>query len=198
VIAGWPCQGHIRAGRGEGLHDPQFHMFWEMLRVLCHLQTKHVRAPAYILKNVPLLGDIRSHVMASVHEIWSWIGPVVLLDAARVSSCAHRPRLWWTNLLPKEVLKRAYKTMSRSSHLIVDSILDIGRRFQVVKVVDRSPMVVVNQVGQPRMALPTFIGFPTSHAYREGGPGLIWDTCSQWLVEPNANERERAMGFLRQ
>jgi hypothetical protein len=68
-------------------------MFWEMLRVLCHLQTHQAHAPAYILENVPLLGDIRSHVMVSVHEIRSWIGPVVLLDATRVGSRAHRPRL---------------------------------------------------------------------------------------------------------
>jgi hypothetical protein len=45
------------------------------------------------------------------------------------------------------------------------------------------------------MALPTFVSFPASHAYREGGPGLVWDTCSQRLVESNADERERAMGF---
>jgi hypothetical protein len=45
------------------------------------------------------------------------------------------------------------------------------------------------------MALPTFVSFPTSHAYREGGPRLVWDTCSQQLVEPNADEREHAMGF---
>jgi len=45
------------------------------------------------------------------------------------------------------------------------------------------------------MALPTFVSFPTSHAYREGGPGLVWDTCSQQLVEPNIDERKRAMGF---
>jgi len=37
VIAGWPCQGHTGAGRGEGLRDPRSHMFWEMLRALCHL-----------------------------------------------------------------------------------------------------------------------------------------------------------------
>jgi hypothetical protein len=42
---------------------------------------------------------------------------------------------------------------------------------------DRSPMAVVNQVGQPRMALPTFVSFLMSHAYREGGPELVWDTC---------------------
>jgi hypothetical protein len=77
----------------------------------------------------------------------------------------------------------------------VDNILDIGRCSQVVKVTDRSPMAVVNQVGQPRMTLPTFVNFPTSHTYREGGPELIWDTCSQWLVECNTDERECAMGF---
>jgi len=40
-------------------------------------------------------------------------------------------------------------------------------------------MAVVNQMGQPGMALPTFVNFPMSHAYREGGHGLVWDTCSQ-------------------
>jgi hypothetical protein len=56
-------------------------------------------------------------------------------------------------------------------------------------------MAMVNRMEQPRMALPTFVSFPASHAFREGGHGLVWDTCSQWLVKPNVNERERAMGF---
>ncbi len=120
---------------------------------------------------------------------------MVLLDATKVGSCAHRPRLWWTNLVPREVLRWAYEIVPRSSHPIVDSISDIGRCYQVVKVADRSPMVVVNRMGQPRMALPTFVNFPMSHAYREGGLGLVWDTCLQQLVEPNVDERERAMGF---
>jgi hypothetical protein len=170
-------------------------MFWEMLWVLCHLQTHQAHAPVYILENVPLLGDTKSHVMVSVHKIRSWIRPAVLLDVARVGSCAHRPRLWWMNLLSKEVLRRAYETVPRFFHLIVDNILDIGQRSQVVKVVNRSPMVVVNQVGQPRMALPTFVSFLTSHAYKEGGPRLVWDTCSQRFVKPNVDVRECAMGF---
>jgi len=91
VITGWPCQGHTRAGRGEELRDFRFHMFWEMLRVLHHLRTHQARVLAYILENVPLLGDTRSHVMASVHQIRSWIRPAILLDAARVSSRAHVP-----------------------------------------------------------------------------------------------------------
>ncbi len=77
----------------------------------------------------------------------------------------------------------------------MDNILDIGRHSQVVRVTDRSPMVVVNRMGQSRMVLPTFVNFPTSHAYREGAPRLVWDTCSQRLVEPNTNEREHAIGF---
>jgi hypothetical protein len=80
-----------------------------MLWVLRHLQIHQARAPAYILENVPLLGDTKSHVMASVHEIQFWIAPTVLLDAVRVGSHVHHPRLWWMNLLPKEVLKRAYE-----------------------------------------------------------------------------------------
>jgi hypothetical protein len=85
------------------------------------------------------------------------------------------------------VLRRAYEIVLQSSHLIVDSILDIGRCSEVVRVADRSPMAMVNRVGQPRMALPTFVSFPASYAYRKGGPGLVWDICSQWLVEPNAD-----------
>ncbi len=91
MITRWPCQGHTRAGRGEGLRDPRSHMFWEMLRVLCHLQTHQVRAPTYILENVPLLGDTRSHVMVNVHKIRSWIGPTVLLNVVKVGSHDHRP-----------------------------------------------------------------------------------------------------------
>jgi hypothetical protein len=37
--------------------------------VLRHLQTHQARVPAYMLENVPLLDDTRSHVMANVHEI---------------------------------------------------------------------------------------------------------------------------------
>ncbi|CAM6115131.1 unnamed protein product [Calypogeia fissa] len=195
VIAGWPCQGHTRAGRGKGLQDPRSGMFYEMLRVLWYLQEFQARPPTYILENVPVLGDTRAQVLASVHQVRFWLGPAVLLDAASVGSRAHRPRLWWTNLLPREVLRRAFDVVQRPSDLTVDSILDGGRRSQVVRTADRSPMARVNIVGQLRAALPTLLSAPASYAYRDAGPGLVWDTGVQQLVEPNADERERAMGF---
>ena len=176
VIVGWQCQGHTRVGHGEGLHDPMSHMFWEMLRILWHLQLHQVRAPAYILQNVPMLGDTRAHVMVSACDVRSWIGSVVLLDVARVGSHAHHPHLWWTNLLPREVLHRAYESVHWNPSLTVDGILDPRRRSQVVQITNRSPMAGVNHVGQPMMALPTFVSFPSSHAYRDGGPGPVWDT----------------------
>ncbi|PTQ27347.1 hypothetical protein MARPO_0204s0011, partial [Marchantia polymorpha] len=175
VIAGWPCQGHTRAGHGAGLHDPGSRMFWKMLQVLRHLQEQQTRSPAYILENVPLLGDTRTQLMASVHEVRAWIGSAMLLDAARVGSRAHRARLWWTNLVPQEILRHAYDSVHRDPTLTVDRILDVG---------------------QPQMALPTLVSYPASHAYCDGGPGLLWDSTLHQLVEPNADERERAMGFL--
>jgi len=98
-------------------------------------------------------------------------------------------------LVAKGGLRQAYETLPQSSHLIVDSILDIGRSSHVVRIADRSPMAAMNQMGQPRMALPTFVSFLASHSYKEGGPKLVWDTCSQRLVEPNVDKRKCAMGF---
>jgi hypothetical protein len=78
-------------------------MFWEMIRIIRHLQDNQVDSPAYILENVPLLDDARSRVVASMHQVQQWLGPAVLLDAASVGSRAHRPQLWWTNFMPPEV-----------------------------------------------------------------------------------------------
>jgi hypothetical protein len=52
-----------------------------------------VHSLAYILENVLLLGDARSRVVASMHQVQQWLGPAVLMDAASVGSYAHRPRL---------------------------------------------------------------------------------------------------------
>ena len=134
-------------------------------------------------------------MVASMHQVRIWLGPVVLLDAASVGSLAHRPRLWWSNLLPPEVLRRAYDQIVRPLELKVDDILDAGRHSQVVRYDDRPPLAVVNKAGEPRQALPTFVSFPASHAFRGDGPRLVWDEQLKRLDEPSAHERERAMGF---
>ena len=174
MIVGWPCQGHSTASHGNGLHNVQFQLFWEMVRVLRHMQLHQTNPLAYILKNVPLLGDSRAHIMENAQQIRAVLGTVVMLDVAAVGSRAHCPRLWWTNLAPQEWLKRAYNLVQQPSHFTVDDILDSRRQSQRVRHNDKPPFkAFVNRIGQPRVALPTLVSFPASHVFRDQGPCLI-------------------------
>jgi len=49
---------------------------------------------------------------------------------------------------------------------------------------------MVNKVGLPQVALPTFLSFPHFHAFRNGGLGMVWDSHSSSMEKPNAYERE--------
>eukprot|EP00850_Spirogloea_muscicola_P003137 SM000012S25399 [mRNA] locus=s12:814352:819161:- [translate_table: standard] len=60
-----------------------------------------------------------------------------------------------------------------------------------VRMDDSPPFAPCNKVGQPRAALPTL----RSYAFRNRGPGMVWDHTTQQLEEPRADERERALGF---
>jgi hypothetical protein len=55
--------------------------------------------------------------------------------------------------------------------------------------------MVVNRKGEPQRALPTLVSFAHLYAFKDNGPGLVWDSTTQEMVEPNTDERERAMGF---
>ena len=62
VMAGWPCQGHSRAGLGKGLQDPRLGLFWELLRLLRWWQRMQATPVGYILENVPPLGIVDPQV----------------------------------------------------------------------------------------------------------------------------------------
>ena len=84
-----------------------------------------------------------------MHQVKSWLGPAVLLDVESVGSTTHHPQLWWTNLLPLEVLRRAYQQIVRLVGITVDSVLDVGQHAQMVRHDDRPPLTMVNKVGHP-------------------------------------------------
>ena len=75
------------------------------------------------------------------------------------------------------------------------TILDVHHRAQVCKRADLRPFYPANEVGRPLNALPTLVNYPGPYAFRNGGPGMVHNTYTKRLEEPNANERERAMGF---
>jgi site-specific DNA-cytosine methylase len=86
VIVGWPCQGISMAGNQNGLQDGRSSRFYDMVCVICYLQTSHRRLPGYIVENIPVVSSSRSRTLESMHKIHGILGVPVLIDAAVVGS----------------------------------------------------------------------------------------------------------------
>jgi hypothetical protein len=84
---------------------------------------------------------------------------------------------------------------TRRPDVYVNDILDPHRTPQCVYHDDQAPLAVINRKGEPRRAFPTLVSFARSYAFKDNGPGLVWNSITQEMVEPNTDERERAMGF---
>jgi hypothetical protein len=110
-----------------------------------------------------------------MHRIYNILGVLVLIDAAAVSSRAHRPRLWWTNLAPTELLQSAVGRIKRHD-VYVSDILDLHIIPRCIYHDDQVPLAVVNRKGEPWKALPTLVSFARSYAFKDNGPGLVWDS----------------------
>jgi hypothetical protein len=141
-----------------------------------------------------VVSSSRSRTLKNMHKIHNILGVLVLIDAAAVGSRAHHPQLWWTNLAPVDLLQSAVDRIKRPD-VYVSDILDPHRAPQRVYHNDQAPLAVVNRKGEPRRALPMLVSFARSYAFKDNGPGLVWDSTTQEMVEPNVDERERAMGF---
>jgi hypothetical protein len=194
VIAGWPCQGMSMAGNQNGLQDGRFSQFYDMVRVIRYLQTSQRRSQGYIVENVPVVSSSRSRTLESMHKIHGILGVPVLIDAAAVGSRAHCPRFWWTNLAPAELLQSAIGR-TRRLDVYVSDILDPHRTPRRIYHDDQALLAVINRKGEPRRAFPTLVSFAHLYAFKDNGPGLVWDSITQEMMEPNVDEHERAMGF---
>jgi hypothetical protein len=129
-----------------------------------------------------------------MHKIHRILGVPVLIEAAAVGSRAHRPHFWWTNLAPAELLQSAIGR-TRRPDVYVSNILDPHQTPRRIYHDDQAPLAVVNRKGEPHRAFPTLVSFARSYTFKDNGLGLIWDYITQEMVEPNADEHERAMGF---
>jgi hypothetical protein len=194
VIAGWPCQDMSMASKQNGLQDGCSSRFHDMIRVMRYLQISQRRPPSYIVENVPMVSSSWSRTLKSMHWIHNILGVPVLIDAAVVGSRAHRPRLWWTNLAPAELLQSAVDRIKQPD-VYVSDILDPHRAPRRVYHDDQVPLVVVNRKGEPQRALPTLVSFAHLYVFKDNGPRLVWDSTTHEMVEPNTDERERAIGF---
>ena len=196
VVAGWECQGHSRAGVGRGLADPRSGLFYELVRVLNQLQALNPRPFGYLLENVQS-GDHPSEVVRTDFAVvQSYIGCAINVDAVAVGSYAHRLRSFWTNLLPASLFAAAVKMIKRPAGLQLTDILEDYHLPRPVVKADLPPFYCCNVPGRDREVLPTLVAFKGSYAFRDGGPGMVLNIDTGKLEEPNAEERERAMGFI--
>jgi hypothetical protein len=194
VIAGWPCQGMSMVENQNGLQDGHSSRFYDMVCVTCYLQTSQRRPPGYSVENVPVVSNSQSRTLESMHKIHGILGVPVLIDVVVVGSRAHRPRFWWTNLAPAELLQLAIGR-TRRPDVYVNDILDPHQTPRRIYHDDQASLAVVNRKGEPHRAFLTLVSFARSYAFKDNGPGLVWDSITQEMVEQNADERERAMGF---
>ena len=62
LFAGWECQGHSRAGLGQGLDDPRSKLFYELVRIVNTFQTDTSPSVGYVFENVVSRNDPRPKV----------------------------------------------------------------------------------------------------------------------------------------
>ena len=77
----------------------------------------------------------------------------------------------------------------------VDDILDPNHSSLPVVLDNLPSLALVNKVGVPRRAFPTFMTFPQSFTILDRGLGVVWDAHTKTHCEPIADEQDRAMGF---
>ena len=92
LIAGWPCQGHLRAGAGRGLVDPQSSLFADLMRLIQWWYSDQSTPLGYIFENVPPLGNTRKKVLEDCEYIHQLLGGPTFVDGAALGSYGHWPR----------------------------------------------------------------------------------------------------------
>ena len=184
VIAGWPCQGHSRARGGRGLEDPRSSLFGDLMRLMQWWFSHQSSPPRYIFEKEPFLGDSWDKVLEGRHYVCQHLRDPIFVNVASLGSYAHRPEWIWTNLAPSSILAAAFFAMPPPFDQKVDDILDPNRASLSVVQDDLPPLALLNKVETLGKAFPTFMTFPKSFAFRDQGPGMVWN-----------DERKRAMGF---
>jgi hypothetical protein len=199
VVAGFECQDLSPAGSGKGLSGEHSVTFFAMKSVLGALQQLQPQLPpGYLIENTYLkhnFGAVQQYSAADYQFICQCIGHPLACDAAQFGSYAHRLRHYWTNLAHVQQLQVMLKHVVRPAGLKVTDILQPGRIVLAAAKSDMPPFYCYNKKGEPLSALPTFTAYRLSRAFKVGQPGAVYDGSMRCWTEPNAQERELAMGF---
>ena len=200
VCGGWPCQNMSMAGSQLGMHDERFPTFLNMVHIINILQRVQCLPPIYCLENTwPGPAGRKEGIDKASDIIQAFIGAPVIVDAAGLGSAAHRVRLYWTNFCEPGLLENAIPRDILPSLLLTD-ILNQNHVSNNPLVPLVWPFVQHNQVGQPKVCLPTIVSYPGSFAFRRRvngtpGEGQLWDAANHNWIEPTLREKEQLMGY---
>ena len=203
VTCGWPCQDFSPAGSGKGPNGSRSTLIVAVTAIIHHMQQR--AETAYLLENAAMQYNWKDK------ELWEsileWLnqhlGKNIWLDAARFGSGAHRLRNFWTNLRDPIALQQAINRTHREPMDIKEALEDATPN--EVYAPDRYPWYPRNIAGQARIAMPTFVSYPGSRAFRwqddpsdqnkgqRPGPGMVLTNKGVWR-EPLAREKLRMMG----
>jgi hypothetical protein len=152
----------------------------------------------YLLENVAMQHNFRhDHIKFPVFDdLVDRLGQPVTFDAAQAGSYAHRLRNYWTNLADPSCLQKVLDCLRIPHEHTINDIIGPTRMSKTVEPGEQTISgVQYNQVGKPRVVMPTLMAFPRSRAFRAGRQGCIFDIAHQQFDEPTAHEREVIMGF---
>jgi transposase InsO family protein len=198
LVAGWPCEDLSAAGKGLGLAGPRSITFFDAVRVLGLLQQMLPHPPAYLLENTYMeWPHTPEHIRTKdFPRILQTLGPSVVADAARFNSGTYRVRNWWTNLQPWQLLELVLNKWQRSPGILATDLLDPGRTpLSLGRRQQGPPMYPCNSNPAQVEALPTLVSYPQSNNFREKHAGVLFDSNNSTYTEPNADERERLLGY---
>ena len=99
-------------------------------------------------------------MLESGHSVCQHLGDPIFVDAASLGSYTYRPRWILTNLAPLSTLIAACSVVPLFFDQKVDDILDPNQTSLLVVRDDLPPLALVNKMGAPRRACPTFMTFP--------------------------------------
>lgn len=125
VIAGWLCQGHLRARTSHSLDDSRSSLLW-ISSSSCNVGLP-TNLPLYGLysRNIPLLVDFQM----GKHYVCQYLGEPIFVDAVGLDSYSHRPQWIWTNLTSLSTLAVVFSAMPLSFDQRVDDILNPNHIF---------------------------------------------------------------------
>ena len=113
--------------------------------------------------------DSRDKVLEGRHYVCQYLEDPIFVDVPSLGSYSHRPRWIWTNLAPLSTLAAIFCVMPPPFDRKVDDILDPNRISLSVIQDDVPSLALVNKVGAPRRAFPTFMTSLQSFTFCDRG-----------------------------